>query len=446
MPVYEALRAALPEWEKLGAPYWVTDTIRNGIKLEFSSAPTRFRCKEYPLNAEDTAFMTTEIKRELDSGYIEEVTDPWQIAKLQCISSAFVVRTARKPRAVFDFKHTNSFLVNASCKYETLYDLADTLRPNDSLLSWDIKDAYHHLVVRKKDSTFMAFRALGRVFVPHTMPFGVRPAPRIWTKVCRPVVQWLRKTGFRMIAYVDDFGGAPHTSGTGAATKAEAVAGYKLIEALLSRLGLRIHPVKGMRDGPTSMPLLRHIIGTSSVLFTLPTDRVDKIVNQARNLSLRATVNNRWVKFRSLRRFCGTAVSSTLSVPNARYHLRSLLTAMRFKHPTSGDTRLGHQALHDLRWYLELAAHATGGRPIWLGTATMQMDTNASGLGWGAVLSELVEARGYHGTLRSGLHINILELGAVTLGIESFRSITPRGTILRLRTDSIVALGVINAQ
>lgn len=446
VPVYQALRAALPEWEKLGANPWVTDTIRNGIKLEFASTPTRFRSKEYPLNADDAAFMKTEIQRELDNGYIRQVTDPKEMNDLQCISSAFVAHTARKPRVVYDYKHTNSFMINASCKYETLYDLADTLRPNDALLSWDIKDAYHHLLVRKKDRTFLAFRALGRVFVPLTMPFGVRPAPRIWTKVCRPVVQWLRERGFRMIAYVDDFGGAPPTEGTGPATSAEAVLAYQTVSSLLTRLGLRMHPVKGVRHGPTSMPLLGHVIDTSTGLFTLPADRVANIVNQARTLSLRATSHNRWVSFRALRRFCGTAVSSTLSVPTARFHLRSLFNALRFKHPTSGDTRLGHQALRDLQWWLDLEAHSAGGRPIWPGTATMQMDTDASGVGWGAVLSAMVETRGYHGTLRSGLDINVLELGAVTLAIESFRSYIPRGTILRLRTDSMVALGVIQAQ
>lgn len=61
VPVYAALRAALPEWETLGAHPWVTDTIRNGTKLEFASTPTRFRSRDYPFNAEDTAFPMTEI-------------------------------------------------------------------------------------------------------------------------------------------------------------------------------------------------------------------------------------------------------------------------------------------------------------------------------------------------------------------------------------------------
>jgi len=95
---------------------------------------------------------------------------------------------------------------------------------------------------------------------------------------------------------------------------------------------------------------------------------------------------------------------------------------------------------------MDLAETSAEGRPIWPGSATDQMDTDASGLGWGAVLGDMIEARGYHGRLRSGLHINVLELGAVTLALRSFRHLIPRGTVLRLRTDSMVAMGVIHAQ
>lgn len=47
---------------------------------------------------------------------------------------------------------------------------------------------------------------------------------------------------------------------------------------------------------------------------------------------------------------------------------------------------------------------------------------------------------------RNGLHINCLELGAVTRALDSFRHLIPTGTVLRLRTDSMVALGVIQAE
>lgn len=105
------------------------------------------------------------------------------------------------------------FQENAACKYETLNGLSQALRPNDALLSWDIKDAYHDLLIRAEDRKYLAFRAKCRIYVPVTMPFGLRSAPRIRTKVCRPVVSSLRALGFRIMAYADDFGGAPPAPG-----------------------------------------------------------------------------------------------------------------------------------------------------------------------------------------------------------------------------------------
>jgi len=308
-----------------------------------------------------------------------------------------------------------------------------------------VQDAYHHLTLRPADRNFLAFRTLGRTFIPITMPFGLRVAPLTWTKIMRPVVQHLRSLGFRMIAYVDDFGGAPPAEPGEPATAPQATAAYTLVAALFRRLGLRLHPTKGVSHGPTCIRLLGHVIDTVQAEFRLPEDRVDKLVAMSAALSRTASSHRRWVNFPALRQFCGTAVSTTLSVPAARYRLRSLFTALQCRNPRSGDARLGHQALRDLYWWVELQRWAATGRAIWPGSASMLLDTDASRLGWGAVLNQAAEARGYHSADRNGLHINCLELGAITLALQSFRALIPAGTVIRLRTDSMVALGVLEA-
>ena len=443
--MFTALRAALPEWINLGVSSWVVETIADGVKIEWVSPPTPYCSHEYPLDAVDSAFMVNEIERGLASGYITEVTEPAALDELVCVSSAFVVHSGHKPRVVFNYKHPNTFQEVSSCKYETLQDLAQVLRPGDALLQWDVKDAYHHLTLRPPDHKYLAFRTLGRTFIPITMPFGLRVAPLTWTKVMRPVVQHLRALGFRMIAYVDDFGGAPPAEPGAPASAPQATAAYSLVEALFRRLGLRLHPTKGIRHGRTSIRLLGHILDTAQAEFRLPADRVDKLVAMAVALSRAASSHRRWVNFPALRRFCGTAVSTSLSVPAARYRLRSLFTAMQCRHPRSGDARLGHQALWDLLWWVGLQQWAATGRAIWPGAASMLLDTDASNLGWGSVLNRAAEARGYHAADRNGLHINCLELGAITLALRSFRALIPVGTVLRLRTDSMVALGVLES-
>eukprot|EP00168_Porphyra_purpurea_P016314 TRINITY_DN5237_c0_g1_i1.p2 TRINITY_DN5237_c0_g1~~TRINITY_DN5237_c0_g1_i1.p2 ORF type:complete len:254 (+),score=68.40 TRINITY_DN5237_c0_g1_i1:784-1545(+) len=206
-----------------------------------------------------------------------------------------------------------------------------------------------------------------------------------------------------------------------------------------------MHPTQGTKDGPTSVRLLGHLVDTKLARFLLPPDRVEKIAAITVGLSRRATDHRRWVNFATLRRFCGTAVSTTLSVPSARYHLRSSFTAMQFRRPCSGDLQLGRQAMKDLKLWNDMQDNAATGRPLWPGAATVLLDTDASRIGWGAVLNSSAEARGGHGVDRNGLHVNCLELGAVTRALLSFRPLIPVGSIIRLRTDSMVALGVMRA-
>lgn len=102
VPVFEALRAALPRWLRMGVSPWVSDTVEHGVKIVWTATPTPFNSAEYPLAAADHEFMATEIQRELDARYIKEVTRPDDLDALVCIASAFVTNQAKKPRKVLD--------------------------------------------------------------------------------------------------------------------------------------------------------------------------------------------------------------------------------------------------------------------------------------------------------------------------------------------------------
>lgn len=259
------------------------------------------------------------------------------------------------------------------------------------------------------------------------------------------MVAELRRLGLRIVAYVDDFGGAPPSAPDQAATKDDALAGGDVVRDLLASLGLSLNPRKGGWDGPTALPLLgtwwsRH--GASS--FILKPDRATKIMSAAAALLGRAAHHRRWVKARSLRRFCGLAVSSSLSVTSARFHLRSLYSTLGGTQ--TGCVRLTHQNFLDLGRWAALTTHARLGRALWRPAFTHTMHTDASLSGWGAVLDNAMPARGFHAPVYRGAHINLLELVTVRLGLESFRRfLSRRDTWLLLKSDSTVTVGAVNA-
>lgn len=225
-------------------------------------------------------------------------------------------------------------------------------------------DAYHNLTIREDDRTWLAFRCLGRLFKPVTMLFGLATACLTWTKVMRPVVQYLREQDLRIREYLDDFGGAAPAAPGKPTTKAQAVAAYEMVEKRFGALFLTLHPNKGVKDVLTRVRLLGNLVDTRLARFLLPDDRVYKIVAQASSLSRNATEHRLWMSFRPLRKFCGPTVSTALSAPAACYHLRSLLISMQYRHGASGDVCLGSQAWKDLMWWTDLQSHAAMGRPI----------------------------------------------------------------------------------
>lgn len=209
LPPSVALRTAASSWNEIGASRWVLDAIMRGIDITGTRKPPNVHSAGYPWNESDSALMTAQQHDELRIGYIEEVTgDAAVIKMLHCVSPAFVVRKGNRPRKVLDYSRVNESIDVRSFRYETLSDLAQVLRPDDAMMVWDIKDAYHHLRLLEEDRTYPAFMMMGPIFVPTKMPFGLRPAPYIFIKVFLPLLAYLRSLGFRVISCVVYFGGA----------------------------------------------------------------------------------------------------------------------------------------------------------------------------------------------------------------------------------------------
>lgn len=438
-------QASARHWRSLGATRWVLKNLSAGAQIPWLRRPRYHRARAFPMADADKAFAEAEIERCLAKGYWRELFGK-ETDQQVVIVNGFVVTAAGKKRFVLDCRVPNDYIDPRRFKYESLTELAAQLRPGDELIKWDVRDAYHHLLLREEDRKYFAIQVLGRTFQSLTMPFGLRVAPYLWTKVCRPVVQRLRALGLRDIVYVDDFGGAPPSRRSRPAIKADARRGSLEVQRLFSLLGLQLHPTKGRWEGTMELPLLDHVVDTHRQLFLLMPERTTKVKAMAGRILAEAAHHRRWTRKALLRSFCGAAVSTLLSVPNARFKLRSLYDALVDHKDESGRrVRLGRQATTDLRWWMRLDEHALTGRALWATEPTVTLHTDASSAGWGATFNQLVPARGFHEAARTHNHINLLELGAVRLGLLSFVDLLKDPpTLVRLKTDSQVVMHVVN--
>jgi hypothetical protein len=76
-------------------------------------------------------------------GFAEEITEQ-EARRNWLVVPDFVVHET-KPRVVIDYTTQNKVLQTRHFRVETLAELAPQLRPNESLIKADVKDAYYHL-------------------------------------------------------------------------------------------------------------------------------------------------------------------------------------------------------------------------------------------------------------------------------------------------------------
>jgi hypothetical protein len=107
---------------------------------------------------------------------------------------------------------------------------------------------------------------------------------------------------------------------------------------------------------------------------------------------------------------CRSGPIPFLAIPAARFFLRELHSVVCEK--WGGLVRLTPQLRRDIQWWTEVPSQSNG-KPIHKPIETTYLHTDSSGYGWGAVLNEHVEARGFWSKEDEQQHITWKELKAV---------------------------------
>jgi len=87
---------------------------------------------------------------------------------------------------------------------EGIHMLRDLLRKGGFMVKIDLKDAYFTVPVWKNHQTFLRFVWKETMYEFACLPLGLASAPRVFTKLMKPVVGLLRQLGIRLVVYLDD--------------------------------------------------------------------------------------------------------------------------------------------------------------------------------------------------------------------------------------------------
>jgi hypothetical protein len=103
-----------------------------------------------------------------------------------------------------NLKPLNQFIQYEHFKMENLDSARFLLRKRDWMVKLDLKDAYLIIPVHPSHQKFLRFKWKGRIFQFKCLTFGLAPASRIFTKILKVVMGFLRKQGMRLRIYLDD--------------------------------------------------------------------------------------------------------------------------------------------------------------------------------------------------------------------------------------------------
>ena len=191
----------LEYWKVYTSDKWILETVVE-YQIEFTQTPFQNRIpREIPFPDDQTCLFSQEVDNLLRMGAIEIVPK----FDDQFISTFFVVLKKDAPcRPVINLKFLNEYVQYYHLKQENLNFALDLIQPTDYLTKLDLKDAYFHVKIHKDYKTFLCFPWKGILYCFTVLPFGQASAPRVFTKLLRPISATFIQNGIRCCFYIDD--------------------------------------------------------------------------------------------------------------------------------------------------------------------------------------------------------------------------------------------------
>ena len=435
MRVGGRLSGFLPAWEEITDDAFVLSIVREGYRVPLTGPLPggAIRRRTPRLSPLYQRHISEEISSLLTKGAIEEVRDHRGLS----LSPIFIIpKRSGKLRMILNMKRINTLLPKEHFQYEHLGRILPSLGSEDWAISLDLRDAYFHVPIHPRSKDLLGNSVLGKTFRYRVLPFGLKLAPRVFTRVVGALVAFLREQGLRLYVYLDDW--------LLVANSRELLVRHR--EVLLRwtlALGFAVNWDKSELS-PTRIPVyLGAELDFARERARPSTARIRDIVACARRLSSLPRARAKlWL------RFMGLLSSLTGLVPDCRLLMRPFQWHLK---------RYFQQGVSSPRTWVPLPPEVarllspwksrvflSRGMPFRVTLPSVSISTDASLQGWGG-LCEGQWTAGDWSHLTSLPHINVLEMLAVQSSMEVFQDRLLGRSVLIL-TDNVSVAAYINRQ
>ncbi|XP_057337594.1 uncharacterized protein LOC130675769 [Microplitis mediator] len=352
----------------------------------------------------------------------------------QFISTYFLVK---KPdgshRFILNLKNLNKFIAAPHFKMEDIRTVKNLLMLNDFMASIDLKDAYLLVPVAESSRKYLRFIFQGQIYQFTCLPFGLSISPYIFTKLMKPIVNFLREKGFLLAIYLDDIIFI---------AKSYNICREKVLWArnFLQKLGFVINDEKSSLVPAQKCKFLGFIVNSVDCTIELTDAKKEHIKNLVAEFKI-GTI----CKIREFATLLGTLNAACPAVAYGLSHCKKLerqkfLDLIVNDGDYDGKMVIKSYLERDLIWWK--INSQIGKNPIRTAEYSIEISSDASLTGWGAFCNGK-SAHGWWNADQRRYNINFLELLAAFHALKSFASKLNNCEIL-LRIDNTTAIAYIN--
>ena len=186
-------------------------------------------------------------------------------------------------RMILNLKPLNEFVDYHHFKMDTFQTALKLIQPGCFMASVDLKDAYYSIPVHPEHRKYLMFEWEGQYYQFTCLSNGLSSAPRVFTKILKPVYSHLRSIGHICMGHIDDSLLVAYSLGSCRKNIYDTV-------NLFTLLGFTIHPVKSVLEPTQTIQLLGFVIDSVAMTVKLPPSKAAKVKSACKHFSCRSSL------------------------------------------------------------------------------------------------------------------------------------------------------------
>ena len=274
----------------LGAGDWQEDVMRNGLSFQWKSDPPGpYREKNNKSALSHLPQLRDTVATWEKAGFVERLSEPAFCCNPMTVAVQYnLAANSVKYRPCIDLsRHVNLHIADMGVKLDDLYVCEGLIAPNDFMTALDLENMYLHIRLRPDMKRFLGFAVpqedgSTEFFQFRVMPFGVKPAVAVVTRLLKPVKAYFHRLGIKFSIYIDD--------GRVSAESSEVCARHMtFVLDILQRVGWHIQWKKTVTQPTQSLLYQGFVTDSVAMVYLLPKEKWEKILSCAQELLAAAT-------------------------------------------------------------------------------------------------------------------------------------------------------------